>query len=112
MRPLSQEHVVLGKRFALAALTASAGWTARTLFLLGSALVSALLLGACFAGLPGVSVRHAVERSHALFLPGFLLSLGLGLALGVDQALLGAVGPSRDETKQGISGGAPSRRAA
>lgn len=84
MRPLPQEHVVLGKRFALPALTASAGWTARTLFLLGSAAVSGLLIGAC---VPGLSMGLAVERIHALFLPGFLLSLGLGLALGVGQTV-------------------------
>ena len=98
-------------RFLRGALMASAGWTAKLLFVGSWAVIGGLLAGPehdfflkqVHAWMVATPVDQVLVQSHAMFVSAAIECVKIGLLLGFGQKLLAVVTPAMQQVKQSFA---------
>lgn len=98
-------------RFMRGALMASAGWTAKLLFVGSWAVIGGLLVGPehdfflkqVHAWMVATPVDQVLVQSHAMFVSAAIECVKIGLLLGFGQKLLSVMTPAVQQAKQNFT---------
>jgi hypothetical protein len=98
-------------QFLRGALMASAGWTAKLLFVGSWAVIGGLLVGPehdfflkqVHAWMVATPVDQVLVQSHAMFVSAAIECVKIGLLLGFGQKLLSVVTPAVQQAKQNFT---------